>query len=145
LTELTFLPCAIEHIALIDPQGSDIMGKEHFLKPGFNYMVDDHFAISAWKGSTCLCAAGIVSLYKHRAIAWSVMSKHAGPYMRQLTRKVKEAIELHPATRIEMLVDFEFDAGHRWAEMLGFEVDAPRMEMSGYYGNDETLYVRIKR
>ena len=64
--------------------------------------------------------------------------------MRQVTRKVLEAFDVLPYKRVEMHVDYEFKAGHRWAKMLGFKVDAPRMEHSGFYGNDETLYVRIK-
>lgn len=120
------------------------MDKEYFMQPGFRYMVEDHFAISAWAGAECVCAAGIVEIYRHRAVAWALMSENAGPYLRKITRKVQSALALHPAKRIEMLVNYEFDAGHRWAKMLGFEVEAPRMRCSGVYGNDETMYVRIK-
>lgn len=144
MLELTYLSCAVEHLALIKPQGDDYKDQAAFLNKGFHYMVKDHFAVSAWAGTTCVAAAGIVPIYNHRAMAWALMSRDAGPYMRQITRKVRSALDLSPYKRIEMLVDYEFKAGHQWAKMLGFKVEAPRMIMSGVYGNDETMYVRIK-
>ena len=144
MADLTYLPCAIEHLKLIKPQPGSDVDKAHFLNPGFEYMVRDHFAISGWLGPKCLMAAGIVGLYKHRAVAWALVGADAGPYLRQLTNKVRDALDISPYQRIEMLVDYQFDAGHRWAKMLGFEVEAEKMRMSGFYGNDETMYVRIK-
>lgn len=120
------------------------MAKEYFMQPGFRYMMEDHFAMSAWVNSQCVLAAGFVSIYPHRATAWALVGADAGPYLTQLTRKVRQGIEMQPFKRIEMLVDYEFDAGHRWAKMLGFTVENPRMRYSGTFGNDETLYVRIK-
>lgn len=145
MTELTFLPCALEHLALIEPQDGNVMEKAYFLQPGFHYMIEDNFAISAWLGHKCIAAAGIVSIYPHRGTAWSLLGKGSGKHLAQLTRKVREAIDLSPHKRVEMLVNYEFERGHQWAKALGFEVDAPRMVASGIYGNDETLYVRIKQ
>lgn len=134
----------MEHLALIKPQGGNVMEKAYFLQPGFEYMVKDNFAISAWAEHRCVCAAGIVPIYKHRATAWALMGEDAGPYLRQITQKVRQALDVSPYPRIEMQVNYDFRAGHRWAKMLGFEVEAERMRKSGIYGHDETLYVRIK-
>lgn len=120
------------------------MEQAYFMQDGFKYLVQDNFSLSAWDGVECIGVAGIMSLYKTRAVAWAFIGKNAAPHMVGITRKVKQVIEDYPAKRIEMLVNYEFLAGHRWAKMLGFKVEAERMRYSGIYGHDETLYARIK-
>lgn len=120
------------------------MDKAHFMTPEFNHVLAKGMALSMWAGTTCIAAGGVAPIYKHRAIAWAFLGADSGPYMHQITRKSRELFELYPTERIEMLVNYEFEAGHRWAKVLGFEVEAARMRKSGIYGDDETMYVRIK-
>lgn len=144
MTEVIYRPCKIEHIRLIEPQEGSAMEKGAFLMPEYSHMVDNSFAISAWVGLRCIGAAGILPIYSGRSIAWAFMSKESGKYMRQITRKVRAALDMDPTPRIEMLVNADFADGHRWAKMLGFELEAERMRKHGVNGNDESLYARIK-
>lgn len=141
---LTFLPCYPEHIKLIEHQDGLDEEKKVFLSKTFINLVESEFSLSAWNGSQCVAAAGLLRVFDHRAMAWTFMGKHAGPHMRQITRKVRDVIDSYPAQRIEMLVNCDYEAGHRWAKMLGFEVEAPRMRMSGALGQDEALYSKVK-
>lgn len=141
---LTYIPCHKEHIYQIDmPPGLEYE-KESFIKATYSKIVDTDFSLSAWEGHVCVGAAGLMQIYPHRAVAWTMLGWRTGPYMREITRKVKFILDTYPAQRIEMLVNYEYEAGHRWAKMLGFAVEAPRMRGSGVLGQDETLYVRIK-
>lgn len=144
MAALTYLPCSIEHVELIEPQSGTFMDKAYFIDPAFHHIIQNHFSISAWAGMECIAAAGVVSIYKDRGVAWAFLGAKAGPYMPRLTAKVRSVLNAQPMKRIEMLVDYDFEAGHRWAKVLGFKVEAERMRFSGYYGNDETMYVRIK-
>ena len=144
MIRLTYLPCALEHIALIKPISGEEIDKAHFMSPTFNHVLKSGMALSMWAGSTCIAAGGCAPIYKHRAIAWAFLGADSGPYMHQITRKARQLFEMYPAERLEMLVNYEFEAGHRWAKVLGFDVEAPRMRKSGIYGDDETMYVRIK-
>ena len=140
-----FKPCKQEHIKFIAPQKGEENNKLVYLAPEFRPCIEEHFAISGWVGNVCVAAAGIIVLYGDRAIGWALISRDAGPYMRQITRKVKSALDLHYAKRIEMTVRCDYPKGHKWAKLLGFgEPEAPRMRHSGYFGEDEAMYARIK-
>lgn len=144
MERLTYLPCALEHISLIKPQSGEEKDKAHFMSPAFNHVLEKGMSLSFFAGSRCVGAGGIAPIFKHRAVAWTYLGADSGPYMHQITRKAREMFALYPADRIEMLVDYTHDAGHRWAKLLGFEVETARMRKSGIYGNDETMYVRIR-
>lgn len=145
MADVTFYPCAPEHIAGITPLKGEELAQAGFLRDDFSkYVLTEGVAMSAFVGTKCVCAAGIYPVYKHRAMAWSFMGEGAGPHMVAITRKVKQVLDSWGGERVEMIVDFEFKAGHRWAKMLGFEVETLRMRKHGATGNDESCYVRIK-
>lgn len=145
MAEIEYMSCRQEHIKYITPQKGDENNKLVYLNPEFRSLIEEHFSLSAWVNSKCIGAAGVITLYGHRAIAWALVSKDAGPHMLQLTRKVRGALDLHPAKRIEMTVIHGYSQGHRWARLLGFgEPEAPLMKKSGFFGDDEALYARVK-
>lgn len=113
--------------------------------PEYAPLITDHFAISGWDGVRCVAAAGIVSLWPGRALAWALLGKNINPKnMLQLTRKVRSAMDIHPAKRIETVVNSDFQEGHRWARLLGMECECARMRCHGIHGQDEAMYARIK-
>lgn len=145
MLELEYRPCKQEHLALIRPQEHDKKVIAAFMTPASKTLIDSSFAISAWVGFRCIGAAGIVRCHGDTALAWAVLGADAGPYLLQLTRKVRKAIDISPYKRVEMRVIYTFEEGHRWARLLGFgEPEAPLMRRSGVYGEDETLYARVK-
>lgn len=144
--KLEYRKCMPGHLLYVAPQSGDIHNKNMYLTPEYAEILaaPDNYALSAWAGSKCVGGAGIIQVNKFRAIAWALVGRDARPYMRQITAKVKEVIWEHPSQRVEITVDAEFLEGHRWARMLGFTMEAPRMVKHGILGNDETLYARIK-
>lgn len=145
MVEVEYRPCKQEHIALIRPQEHEKDIIPGYLRPSSKAMLENSFAISAWVDHRCIGAAGIVHCHGDTALAWAVLGADAGPYLMQLTRKVRKAIDISPYKRVEMRVIYNFEEGHRWAKLLGFgEPEAPLMRRSGVYGEDETLYARVK-
>jgi len=59
-------------------------------------------------------------------------------------RLVHYVLDNCPLRRVEAYVDFEFEPGHRWARMLGFKLEAPRMKCHRPDGGDSALYARIR-
>ncbi len=86
---------------------------------------------------------GIIPQWENRAIAWAMVSKEAGRCFLQIHKETKRQIDAAPFRRIEATIDVGFKPGHRWVEMLGFE-------MEGYLrhyrpdGGDQIMYARIK-
>lgn len=103
-----------------------------------------HPSFSGFAGDELLGCAGILPAWQDRALAWSWLGSSAGRHMAAITRAVRRFLEAQPHRRVEITVDVDFDAGHRWAELLGFTLEAPRMKAYRPDGGDCSLYARIR-
>ena len=87
--------------------------------------------------------AGVSIYWKGRAYAWAIVSKLAGSHMKLITKEVRKFLAQSDIKRIETAVDCRFDAGHRWAKLLGFTYEGT-MRSWGPQGDDFDLYSRIR-
>lgn len=102
-------------------------------------------AWTAIAGDTLIACGGLVELWQGRAYAWAVLAQESGPHFVALTRAIRFQLDAAPFGRIEMVVDATFRPGYRWAELLGFTLDAPeplRSYLPG--GRDAWLFSRVK-
>ena len=95
------------------------------------------------KDGETIIMAGVSIFWKGRAFGWATVSRQAGPYMRRITAEVRKFLESSDIKRIETAVDCRFDAGHRWADLLGFTYEGT-MKAWGPQGNDFDMYARVK-
>lgn len=96
-------------------------------------------------GTEVVFCAGITPYWKGRGEAWAFLDKElSSKYMRRIHRIVKDILPHLPFTRIEATVYPDFEAGHKWAEMLGFTMDAELLEKYTPAGKDVTLYSLVK-
>lgn len=91
-----------------------------------------------------IICAGLVEKDRGRAEAWAVIDRNSRPYFLAIHNTVRRFLQLCPMRRIEAVVECRFEAGHRWAKSLGFELEAERMR--GYHsdGKDYSLYARVQ-
>jgi hypothetical protein len=101
--------------------------------PAYSAVIDD-------KVIACL---GIIPQWENRAIAWGLISGDAGKYFIGVHKAVKRFLDLQDYARIETSVSCNFDQGHRWAQMLGFEREG-MMRKYTPDGRDCDLYARIR-
>lgn len=101
-------------------------------------------AFTCVDGDKVIACYGWYELYAHRALLWAYIAKDAGPYLTGLTRIGKAMIAGLTYRRIEMEVDCEFEAGHRWARMLGLHMEAERLHGFRMDGGDSAIYARIQ-
>ena len=92
----------------------------------------------------CVFCGGVTEVWPNRAQAWSVISGSAGKLLPRITRATRRYMELVPWRRIEITVDCEFPQGHRWARLLGFELECERMAAYTPDGRDSALYARVR-
>ena len=92
-----------------------------------------------------ICCAGLIEVWQGRAYAWALLSDSAGPHMLGLTREIRSRFLSQPFARIEMAVDADFEAGRRWAVLLGFKLETPE-PMAKFLpsGRDAYLYARTR-
>lgn len=89
-----------------------------------------------------ICCAGTWRQWADRHVAWAYLGDHCGPHMRWITNAVLENISRIKG-RIELTVRADYEAGHRWAKMLGFSVETPLLAQYGPEGEDHVGYVRV--
>jgi hypothetical protein len=92
-----------------------------------------------------IACGGTIEEWKGRHIAWVYNTQKASECMLKITRLVKQGVEPIKG-RIEMTVRVDFEAGHRWAKLLGFEIENPPgiLKQYGPLGEDHIAYVRIQ-
>mgnify|MGYP001059107411 CR=1 FL=1 len=96
---------------------------------------------TALVGGAPVACAGFVE-HAGATWAWAALSAAAGPYMVRLTAAIRRALNLHPAAEIHMTVEEGFEAGERWARLLGFN---PGAMLPGYFrGRDHRAYILRK-
>lgn len=96
------------------------------------------------KDGEVIFAAGVNEYWTNSGVAWALFSKgNMVPYMLSIHRAVNKFLEESCLQRIEATVVKGFEPGHRWVEMLGFEVEG-YMRKYDPDGRDHLLYARIK-
>lgn len=109
-------------------------------------IIEQHERLEAYTvmvGSEVIAVAGLMEFWPGRSMGWSYIGVNAGPYMFGLTRRVREYLASSPVKRIECYVDPDFEAGMRWAHVLGFDLDAPRLRAFLPDGRDQALFSRV--
>lgn len=101
-------------------------------------------AYTAMDGDRVIGCAGVLELWKGRAAAWAFLADGMGRQFVTLHRAVKRFLDVADYGRIEAEVALDFEEGHRWAHMLGFELENPRMRKYFPDGSDAALYVKVK-
>lgn len=88
--------------------------------------------------------AGLLPYWKFRAEAWALFRPGHREHFYTLHKEVKRFLDSCPFRRIEAIVEFEFENGHRWIRALGFTLEAPRLKLYFPDGKDASLYALIK-
>jgi len=108
------------------------------------------FALAAYQGGPAftaisdgrpLAACGIIEINAWHGTAWAVLAEAKGPHFVAITRAVRAVLEASGYARIDTPVRSDFEEGHVWARLLGFEREG-RMRAWGHDGADWDLYAR---
>jgi hypothetical protein len=129
------------HLALLSVQSAQLAGIDQFKDSPIEAFGQ---AWTAIENGVPIACAGIVQIWPGRGYAWALLSEQAGRWMLQITRAVRRAMALSGLRRIEMAVDSVFEAGARWALLLGCVLETPQ-PMRGYLpdGRDAYLFSKV--
>jgi hypothetical protein len=130
------VPFAPEHLKRIKPQEA----QAHELEEVVRHSV---VALSEVDGDRVFASGGVVLIDQFRALVWGSIGADAGSHMVAITRAAKHMLDSIPVNRLEMTVLVSFEAGHRWAKMLGFECEAPILKKFAH-GRDYSLYAKVR-
>lgn len=94
-----------------------------------------------YDGDPVACGA-VLMQWPGRHTAWTYLGSVSAKHMLCVTRLARQLLD-SVAGRIEFTVVRDFQAGHRWAAMLGFSVETPLLRAYGPRGEDHVGYVRF--
>jgi len=137
------VPFEREHLKRMVIQQNQ-QGLEYLLTDAIYATLEGSDAYTALEGDEVLACAGTIEAAPGRAIAWAYISQHVGSRMMGVTKAVKRFLDMAEYRRIEMDVDCDFAQAHRWARMLGFEMECERRRKYSPDGRDCALYARIR-
>jgi len=107
-------------------------------------MLEKGISYTAMCDGEPIAAAGLVDVWEGRGVVWACLSEVGPKAFLMIHRAVTKVLDASPLKRIEMLVDCTHDEGHRWAMMLGFQMEAVRMRNYSPDGRDFSLYARVQ-
>lgn len=132
------------HLAALELQDAQEYFRSEFVNPEYG----EQLAASPWAftgmvdGRVIVCS-GVHEVWAGRGVAWALISKDAGAHFFAVHRAVSGFLKQAPLRRIEAMVDAGFQAGIRWAEMLGMQREG-LMRAYSPTGNDYFIYSRIQ-
>ncbi len=94
-------------------------------------------------GEPVICG-GAMEVWAGRALLWAYLSPLAGPHMRVITRGARDLIAGFPFKRLEAAVECDFENGHKWARLLGLELETPRARKYLQNGKDCAIYTKVR-
>lgn len=142
---LEFRPFRAQHLMYLTPQAAQKEARAAMLTTEYADLIENNFGLSAWNGVRCVGAAGCVPIFKHRAVAWALLAEDAGPHMLAIARKVRRVMAVLDYKRIEIAVHHDFEAGNRFARLIGMKLETPEpLKAHGANGEDEYMYAMVK-
>jgi hypothetical protein len=92
-------------------------------------------------GAEIVAIVGLIMQWEGCARAYAFLGEKAGAHMIKVTRRIRAYLQKCTIRRIEAAVQDDFDAGHRWAYLLGFKAEG---WMRKYWNDhDALLYARV--
>lgn len=131
-----------DDLALIRPQDAQAF-EGAFVDMDLMYAAIPYSYTAEVDGVVIGCG-GIVPLWADRGVAWTLLSGMSRGHFLAAHRLVVSALDVCPLRRVEAYVKKGFTQGQRWAEMLGFELEAETMRAFYPDGSDFMLYAKVR-
>ena len=139
------VPFQAEHLVALPLQTAQQWGRA-YLQLAQLRTLENEWASTLMDDGEPIACVGPAVYWDNRALVWSFLSDRVcrGNFL-TIHRLAKAYLAGLPFRRLEAAVDVGFDAGHRWATILGFVCEASKMEAFQVDGRDCALYARVRR
>lgn len=116
-----------------------------FCDPGYAEALsaDPGMSWAMREGVRVVMAGGVAPVWRGRGLAWLTHDGAEWRHWLAAARWARSWFPILPFRRIEATVRYEFVAGRRWAECLGFQREG-LMRRFGEDGADYWLYARVR-
>lgn len=136
------VPFRAEHVEALDAQDHS-KGLQRFITARSVLGLEGPYAYTALVDGRVMACAGVMPLWEGCGEAWSYLAWDCGKHFIRITRAALRFFEAAPFDRIQAVVEVSFPEGHRWVNLMGFALEAPRLRRY-VDGKDYALYARVK-
>ena len=137
------VPFEARHILDLQLQEAQ-KGLAPFIDADYARMLEGQYAFSALEGEEVLMVGGIMKVWDNRGLVWAFVGKGAGKRFLTIHKATLDLLDKSPYLRLEASTSCDFEQGHHWLKMLGFEIEAECMRAYNPDGSDAALYARVK-
>lgn len=138
---ITIRQCYPEHIMLINPHRRQ---RFEMITPQSAKVAEHGIAQSIWIDHHCVWAGGIFEKWQDVGMGWALFGEGSYSCLDAITDCARDMIFGAPYKRVEITVEPDFKAGHRWMRRLGMSLEAPLLRCYGPGGRDMALYAHIR-
>ena len=134
-----------QHLAALELQSWQRMDCDSLRRPGYAEAIaqlGDAFTILG-DGVPVACL-GVVPMTDHRGQGWALISEAWKPHMLTVTRAAIGWLQQTRYRRVDVVVSAGFEAGHRWARLLGFQQEGGPREAYMLDGSAGITYAKVK-
>lgn len=133
-----------EHLDEVLNHPSNAEAKKVYTEEIYKVLINsEHSFAGVLEGRVLICA-GLEQLWRNRSVVWTLISTKNKLDFIYVHKAAKRFLNLVATDiRIEMHVIKDFKQGHRWARLLGFELEAACMKQFAY-GVDYSLYAMVR-
>jgi hypothetical protein len=119
------------NLSLITEEAFEQLEKNEF---NYTFLMD---------GRPVFCG-GIVTFWPGRGEVWAFLDEVCRSEFILIHKMVVRYLKVFPHKRLEATVEKEFEPGHRWMRLLGFNVEAPLLRAYYPQGTDGVLYAKVR-
>jgi hypothetical protein len=101
-------------------------------------------SFSVLKNGKAIACIGLMKYWEGRYEGWAFMIPGNRESFLFIHNCVKHFLDKTDIRRVEMTVDMGFKQGHRWARLLGFQVECETLKSFGPTGENHRLYVKLR-
>lgn len=140
---MMILPYRPDHLALLQLQPVQAFMGDFIMHPGYpEALAKAGPAYTGMVGRDVVICAGVIVDLPGRGTAWALLSNKACRHLLGCTRAVENFLRDVEMRRVQTYIETSFEAGHRWAQLLGFTREGT-LRAWGPAGEDYDLYARV--
>lgn len=141
---ITFTPFKAEHILGLQVQDAQKWTTEFLDLQQLRALEGDR-STTLWENGKPILCTGVAAYWHNRGMVWSFVGSNVTRHnFLEVHNLGQQFIDSLPFDRLELYVDVDFRAGHRWAKALGFEMECERMKKFQVNGGDCALYAKVR-
>lgn len=139
---IDLIPARSDMTTLLELQPAQQLMGQAMTEDSLEAAIRGGLALAAVRDGKLLGLGGIFTIWPGRGMAWALLAGSLRESMLGVHRIMQRGLETTTYARVEAYVADVHEEGHRWMEMLGFEMEG--MQRKFWQDRDYALYAKVR-